>query len=226
MAVPQNIPTSFVPHPSAGAKADTANFAFMTLLSGIGYLAFVFAILCAGGVFIYDRSLASELANKNTQLAKAEASLDQTTIQHLLRLSQRFSSAKTLLNGHIELSGLLALLESVTPMNVRFNSIGVVIDKTTGIATFSASGTAKNFNTLAVASDYFSTDARLKNAIFSNIAINQGGTVNFLLTANLDPKLIAYTAGASAALTPASATTTPLVAPPAPALGSTTPPLP
>jgi hypothetical protein len=103
--------------------------------------------------------------------------------------------------------------------------VSVSVD-TQGKAMLNAAGTAKNFNTLANASSDFSNDARLKNAIFSNIAIGSKGTVSFGLTATIDPKLIAYTASnsgaASAAAAAMSDTTAAAVIPVGAATSSTT----
>ncbi len=203
------IPTSFVPHPGASAaERGRSSFGFSTILVVLAYLSLAVALVAAGGVFAYSYYLTSVQAGKDAALAQATASLDQATIQGFLTLHDRLGSAKTLLANHVELSGLFDLLESVTPGSVRFSSVNVTLDDT-GAATLQAAGTAKNFNALAAASNYFGTDARLKNAIFSNITIGSGGTVSFSLSATLAPQLIAYTAPTGAAMQPAPATTTP-----------------
>lgn len=219
MAVPPVIPTSFVPHlgTSVGGSGKTS-FGFSTILSVLAYFFLLVALVATGGVFAYDRYLASEQAAKDASLARATASLDKTTIQGFLTLHDRLNTSKTLLGNHIALSGLFDLLESVTPNSVRFSSVNVTIDDQG--AKLQANGVAKNFNALASASNYFGTDARLKNAIFSNITIGSGASVSFQLTATLDPKLIAYT-GAAAPLP-----TEEPVASPSPSPTPPTPPAP
>jgi hypothetical protein len=191
MAVPPIIPTSFVPHPGGSSAGRNSPMAVVSVLTALGFFAFFFALVAAGGVFVYNNILASEQATKDAKLATAESSLDQTTIEQFLRLRDRFASARTLLNNHDALSGLFNLLSSVTPGTTRFNSVSIVIDDK-GQGVVEAAGVAKSFNALAVASDDFSTDARLRNAIFSNIAIGPKGSVKFMLSASLDPRLIAY----------------------------------
>jgi len=211
MAVPPIIPTSFVPH-SATAVTDrrSNSFGFSSILSTLAYLFLLLTLLSAAAVFVYDRILVSEQAGKDAQLATAVSSLNQSTINQFLRLSNRFTSAKTLLDGHIALSGLFNLLESVTPANVSFSSLSVAIDDS-GVATIDANGIAKSFNTLAIASNDFGTDAQLKNVIFSSLAIEPNGAVTFVLSATLDPALIAYTGtGTSATIEPAAGSIAPV----------------
>jgi hypothetical protein len=191
-----------------------SSFGFVTILSALAYFLFVLALVAAGGVFLYGNILASQKTSKDAALASAESSIDQGTISDLVRLRDRLSSAQTLLNNHIALSGLFNLLETVTPSDADFSSVNVTIDDS-GNALLVADGTAKSFNALAAASDDFSTASGLKNAIFSNLAVASNGSVSFVLSATLEPSLIAYTgstgspqAGAEAAPAPAATAST------------------
>ena len=51
-------------------------------------------------------------------------------------------------------------------------------------------GIARSFNALAAQSASIATEKRIKRAIFSDISVNDNGTVGFSLTATLDPRLI------------------------------------
>jgi len=78
------------------------------------------------------------------------------------------------------------------PSTIRFSSLHLSIDDT-GTATLGGTGIAKNFNALAATSMVFAQDGRIKDAIFSNIAINaKDSSVSFTLAATLDPKLIVF----------------------------------
>ncbi len=214
------IPSSFVPHPgSSGGGTSKGPFSLASVLQVFAYLVFVFSLVGAAGVYLYSASLTSQLASDDTALQQKISSLDQTTIESLLRLQSRLVSAKTLLNNHVAFSGIFDLLESITPVNVRFSSVNISYDGV-GQTTLTASGVAKDFNTLAYASNYLGQDPQLKNAIFSGIAINnKDGTVSFSLSATLNPKLIVYTvpteaaAAAPAAAASSGQATTPVVPP-------------
>jgi hypothetical protein len=210
MAVPQVIPTSFVPHPSAGGSGRSS-LGLAGIFTAAAFVFLVLSIAAAIAVFAYGNLLTSQKASKDAALATAESSLDQGTIAQFIRLRDRLQSAQTLLNNHIALSPVFDLLESVTPQDADFSSVAITVDDT-GTANLVADGTAKSFNSLAATSNDFSADARLKNTIFSNIAIAQNGNVSFVLSATLDPKLVAYTgagdnSNVSAAATPVATST-------------------
>lgn len=206
MAVPPVIPTSFVPRPAASA-GPRGSLGLGSVLSLLGYFFLLLALVSAVGVFLYGRLLASEQATSAANLAKAESSIDQPTIEGLVQLRNRLTTAETLLNSHHAFSGLFDLLESVTPVDASFSSIHVSFDQN-GNAILVANGTARSFNSLAAASNDFSMDARLKNTIFSNLQIGANGSVGFVLTAILDPKLIAYTGASASAAAPSTPATT------------------
>ncbi len=183
----------------------------MGLIAMIAYGMLVFSVLGAVGVFLYGRVLSSQLASQDAALAKAHSSIDATTVADFVRLQNRLSSGKQLLDNHIALSGFFTALENILPSSVQLTSLTVAIDDT-GTANVTATGVAKTFNALAAASNAFAADGRIKDAIFSNIQVAQAGGVSFALTASLDPSLIAYTpsapVGASAAANIPVGTTT------------------
>ncbi len=190
MAFPSNIPTSFVPRPTAAPRkfrTDLTN-AFDFLAYGI--LGIVFAL--ALSVFFYGRILAASQSAKDTALAQAEAAIDSTTVENFVRLRDRLLSGQTLLANHTAFSEFFSLLETLMPTAVRFTSLHLSIDDV-GIVKLEASGIARSFNALAAASTAFAADGRIKNAIFSNIIVNpKDRSVSFGLSASLDPKLIAF----------------------------------
>ncbi len=190
MALPPTIPTSFVPHPGNSApkryRADlTGAFAFFSY----GVLGIV--VLLAFGVFFYGRILASDKSAKDATLQKAEANLDPKTVNDFVRLQDRLNSGAQLLGTHVAFSGFFDALDTMLPSTVQFNQLALSIDAA-GTPTLKGTGTAKDFNALAAASNSFATGSSVKDAIFSNIKVNQGGSVGFDVSATLDPKLIAY----------------------------------
>lgn len=187
MALLPTLPTSFVP-PSASSTVSAYR---SNALSFFAYaiLGIVFAL--AIGVFLYGRLLASELSSKETLLHEAEAAIDPATVGSFVRLRDRLASGETLLDGHIAFSGFFSSLEKLLPATVRFSSLHISVD-TAGISRVEGAGSAKSFNALAAASTAFAEDGRIKDAIFSNITINEDASVSFVLSATLDPKLTVF----------------------------------
>ncbi len=207
MALPPTIPTSFVPHPGgATPKRYRADFTGAFAFFAYGVLGIV--VILALGVFFYGRILASEQAAKDAALQKAESSINPQTVTEFVRLRDRLSASKQLLDAHVAFSQFFTTLEQILPASVQFDDLEVSIGHG-GTPTLKGTGTAKNFNALAAASNSFAQNGTIKDAIFSNIKINQDGTVAFAISATLDPKVIAYapTALASASTTPTAGST-------------------
>lgn len=210
MALPPTIPTSFVPHPGGSApqryKSDlTGAFGFFAY----GLLTLV--VVLALGVFIYGSILSAQKSSMDADLSKKEAAIDPKTVEEFVRLRDRLTNGMQLLNQHLAFTGFFGTLENLMPATVRLTSLHLSLDDVKG-PKLEGAGTAKSFNALAAASNAFATDGHIKDAIFSNITVNQSGSVDFELTAMLDPKLVAYVPSAAPVAAPAlntlSATTT------------------
>ncbi len=193
MALPPTIPTSFVPY---SASAQTRQFrtdysgAFKFLVFGVLGLAVVLAL----GVFVYGRILSATKASTDAKLVEAREKISATDIENFVRLRNRLVSSQILLNKHSAVSGFFSALEKLVPATARFSTLHIAIDNVTGTTKLNASGVAKNFNVLAAVSGAFSDDGRIKDAIFSNIVVNQkNNSVSFALSATLDPKLVTFT---------------------------------
>ena len=208
MAPLPTIPTSFVPHTTTVTARRNSGPEFGGMFGFVAYtiLAVVFAL--AIGIFFYGRVLAADKVAKDAELAKAEAAIDPATVTGFVQLRDRLNAGEKLLNSHVAFSGFFAVLESILPVTVRFDSLHISIDPTSGTAKIDGTGLAKSFNALSVASNAFAADGRFKDAIFSKMNINKDGSVSFGFSAGLDPKLTVF----SPSGTPGSgrvATTTP-----------------
>lgn len=197
MALLPTIPTSFVPreplvrHNRPHASLDGVFGVFAYTILGI---VFMLAI----GVFFYGRILASTLASREADLAKAAAAIDPATIEGFVRLRNRLNASQMLLKNHVAFSNFLTSLGELLPANVRFSSLYISIDSA-GKAKIEGAGVAKSFNALAATSGAFASDGRFKDVIFSKISIRGDTSVSFGFSASLDPKLIAFSADESSA---------------------------
>lgn len=162
------------------------------------------SVLLAIGVALYGYMLSGKLADRDAELARAEASIDPATVEAFVRLRDRLTTSSALLNSHIALSGFFGTLERILPATVRFTTLNVSVNQANAIRVEGA-GTAKSFNALAAASEAFAKDGRIKDAIFANIGVNRDTSVSFSFSATLDPKLTAFT---PTALPPSSVSAT------------------
>ncbi len=203
MALPPTIPTSFVPHPSSSLERRfRSDFTGASVM--VGYGALFLAILLAIGVAMYGYILSGTLADRDAQLARAEAAIDPATVEAFVRLRDRLTTSSTLLDSHIALSGFFSTLERILPTTVRFTTLNISVNQANAIR-LEGAGTAKSFNALAAASGAFAKDGRIKDAIFSNIGVNRDTSVSFSFSATLDPRLTAFT---PTALPPSSVSAT------------------
>jgi hypothetical protein len=194
MDLPRTIPTSFVPQPaSTAARRFHSDFTGAFSFLAYAVLGIIFAL--AIGVFFYGRILSATKASKDAQLIQAEATIDPATVRGFVQLRNRLSSGAKLLDNHVAFSNFFALIETLLPTPVRFNSVHLTV---TGANTsakkigLEGTGVAKSFNALAAASGAFATEGRIKDAIFSNIVVNRDNSVSFVLSASLDPTLVAF----------------------------------
>ncbi|MBU6321354.1 MAG: hypothetical protein KGI78_02605 [Patescibacteria group bacterium] len=200
MALPPTVPTSFVPRPQTASVRRQSNFSGAFAFVGYGVLAVVVAL--ALGAFLYSEILATEQNSKDSELAKQVAAIDPHTATTFIRLRSRLSESAKLLNQHIALSGFWSVFSAIAPASVRMKTVHVSRDDS-GAVTIDATGVAKSFNALAAASDAFAKDGRIKDAIFSSIAV-AGNAVTFSLSASVDPSLVAFSPLASSAGAPAA----------------------
>jgi hypothetical protein len=206
MALPPNIPTSFMPNSAQNAPRRFKSTGDIAGAFGfLAYGALALVVVLAFGLFVYERVLVATLAAEDKALAQAQASIDPETVQGFVRLQDRLSSSDVLLGRHLQLSNFFGALETVLPSPVSLSTLSLTLDPT-GTPKVSATGVAKNFNALAAASNAFADDRRIKNAIFAQITINPDHTVGFSLTAALDPRLVAFDPATAPSAATASST--------------------
>lgn len=147
------------------------------------------SILAAAGVFGYELYLKNARDQKSAALVEAQRSVDLDTVEGFIRLKNRLSTVEVLLNQHIALSEFFDTLESRTLQTVRFSGLTVEVNDDRS-AEIQMEGVARTFNALAAQSSAIAAEKRIKRAIFSDIAVNDNGTVGFTLTASIDSRLI------------------------------------
>ncbi len=155
----------------------------------VAYVILGLAIAAALGVFGYGQYLNSTRDAKAGQLVAAQQGLDQGAVEKFVRLRDRIASVPPLLDNHSTPSAFFNALEKLTLQTVRFTSFKFAMQDDHS-ADIEMSGVAKTFNALAAQSAAFGTEPRIKRTVFSGIAVNKDGTVNFTLTAQLDSRIV------------------------------------
>lgn len=211
MALPPSIPTSFVPKMPVNTGVHKRGSGLNPFLA-LAYIILGLVTLAAAGVFAYQFYLEGVAKKKANDVAIAQQSIHQATVTEFIRLRDRFTTAKGILNQHIALSQFFNVLENLTLQGVTFKRLSITVhdDRATDIT---LGGTARSFNTLAAQSAAFASDKRIKRAIFSGITAADaagGGGINFEVRAELDPTLVVEQALVNSPLPQAPAPSAPV----------------
>ncbi|OGG76324.1 hypothetical protein A2950_01845 [Candidatus Kaiserbacteria bacterium RIFCSPLOWO2_01_FULL_55_19] len=190
MDIPPTIPTSFVPR-SASVIARHSGTGVTGIYGLSAYVILGIVFVFALGTFVYDRVLAGMQSSRGASLEKAEKAIDLATVEGFVQLRNRLNSGTMLLANHVALSKFFAILETVLPTSVRLTSLHLSFDATKQVK-LDGTGVAKSFNALAAVSTAFANDGRIKEAIFSNLIVNKDSSVSFVLSATIDPKVVAF----------------------------------
>jgi len=170
MAIPSEVPTSFVPHPpQAHSPKRPGRFDFSGALSFAAIIFFAVAVLVAGGLFIYGQYLNNKLSQQEKALGAAQKSLSQGDIARFVFLNTRISQAKSLLQSHRTPSRLFDLLEAKTVKNIQITSLNLTADNKSGGAKLKMTGVARDFSALVTESRALTQDSALSSVTFSNI---------------------------------------------------------
>ena len=179
---------SFIPKQSLAAAGRGGGMGLVFLLA---IIIFALSIVSAGAAFGYTQILKNTIAGKDESLRKAEGAFNPGTIQDLLRLDNRLTQARLLLQKHVAPSALLYFLSTITLERVQLNSFEMGLNSN-GSASLTVTGSADSFSSVALQSDQFGATKLLKDVIFSGISVNESGKIGFTVTATVDPSLMLY----------------------------------
>lgn len=198
------IPTSFVPKQpvktASRPQRSGGNIFFM-----ISLILLAASLVGSGGIFAYERYLESARDAKDQQVRAAQERINPDTVEEFVRTRNRFTSASQILNGHVAPSQFFDTLEGLTLQSVRFDDLLFTLAEDRS-AEIKVEGVARTFNALAAQSAAFASEKRIKSAIFSDITVNDDGTVGFSLVADLDPRLLILDPSRAPTATPSAMT--------------------
>lgn len=165
----------------------------------------ILSVLASGGIFLFERYTIQSIESKKESLDRSRAAFEPATIRELSRLNTRIETGKLLLSEHVALSRLFDDLESKTLSTVRFRDFSYST-AAPGRVVVVMSGTASSFNSVALQSESFSKSSIITEPLFTNVNINETGSINFDFSAVIDLSRTKYTGEASAPVEPAPIT--------------------
>ncbi len=186
-----NLQTSFIPKkPLIDTKRRSSS---RNIFSIIGWFVFIIALLISAGVYAYSYYLTGTITKMNADLNQKVNSFDNSSVDQLASLDSRIETAKNILNSHTIVSKLFDLIGQSTLKSVQFKSFSYTSPESGKAAVITLNGKAPDFSSVALQSDTFSKESYLKNQIFSDLALDKDGGVNFRFTGTVNSGDFKYT---------------------------------
>lgn len=214
-----SISTSFIPKqkfsPVVSRPAPSTGVGLISVLS---FLILFLSLAAAGGTYAYRAYLLSHLYSPcqttsqvgqsgdllgltddiekqcglYSSLEEMRRRLDSERLTKMRRLDTKMKLASTVLDSHLSLVPLFDLLSTTTLKTIRYTKFSTLNGKVT------LSGVASGYEDIAVESNVLNGMREVKNALFSNLDLNQAGNVTFSLVFNVDPSKLRYEPAAAA----------------------------
>ncbi len=196
-----SIPTSFIPKRPIDPGTDTAP----TRSRSVGLLSLITFVIVVGtgvafaGVYLYERQLLSQKAKLVQSIGEARDGIGTEFVSDMKRLDARISGVKELINNHIVVTPIFEALQATTLRSIQYKEFGYMIKtdqitKTNSLVVELA-GSAKNYASIALQSDAFSSNKLIKNPVFSNLTVDdKTRNINFKLSFSVDMADLSYQA--------------------------------
>jgi hypothetical protein len=184
--------TSFIPKkPIVESRPGSSGVSLFLLLS---IIIFIVAIALAGGIWLWQKSLISQIDKDKQALIDAKDSYEEGTINPLIRLNNRIEESKILLANHLAISPVFTMLEQNVLRNIRLKNMKFSYAANNKIR-IDLTGTAADYDALSKQSDAFGSDALSKfisGPVVSDFNPTPDGSISFNFTATVDPILVSY----------------------------------
>lgn len=180
--------TSFIPKKSPTSNRPVKKS--LDLIFLITFVIFLLTVFFAMGVFMYQTFLTKGIEESKLMLEREKSNFDVDSIQQLIRLDDRLAIAETLLEDHLDLTGIFEILQADTLKAVQFKNFEFEV-KTDGINIL-MDGVTDDYATVALQADIFGNNPLIKNTIFGDLDVNNDGEVIFSFSATIDKDLVSY----------------------------------
>lgn len=155
-------------------------------LFNLALFAFIASLVAAGGLFVYQRSLASTRADWQAQVAGQEAELRPDLLVQLTDLSNALGVTRELLSRHVYASNALLFVQSVTHPFVYFTALSFSRDA----RKIELSGSARNYQTVAEQVQFLESHPQVEKVDFGGLSRSERGLVNFRTAITFKPSLL------------------------------------
>lgn len=194
-----NTPTSFIPKRPIESSTVSASHGSgsIGLLSLITFVVVIGTAVAFGGVYLYQKQLVSQKAKLEASIKQAQEGIGTDFVADMKRLDARIDGVKELIKNHVVVTPIFEALQDTTLRSVQYKDFNYTIKTDTATKSQSVvvdlTGTAKNYATIALQSDAFSSNTLIKNPVFSNLTVDdKNRAVNFKLTFTVNIADLSY----------------------------------
>ncbi len=189
----QNFQTSFMPKkPMIEERVSSAPP--IGIIAVIAIFIFFAVLLSSGGLYFYRGIVKKNISSMETDLELAKSRFEPSKILQLQVLDKRLRASTDVLNRHIAITPIFKMLEDVTMKTVRYTKFTYDIeDGPNTKISFKINGQAIGYKSIALQSDLFTQNNQILDPVFSNLTLDDKGSVVFELTFSVDPSFVDYT---------------------------------
>ncbi len=191
----QNFQTSFIPKKPLTPEAPVRSRS-VSLLAILSIFILLAVVLSSGGVYLYKKSLETQIADKAKALQVARKRLESTQIDRLQELDKRLNSSTQILGNHIAVSNIFSALQENTLKSIRYTKFSYSMgDKPGANIYIKMSGQASGllgYKSIALEADLFNKNKNIIDPIFSNLSLDNKGNVIFDLEFFVNPNFVNY----------------------------------
>lgn len=182
--------TSFIP--KKPINSGVSNREPRSLFSIITIFLLIVSILISILLYVYKIYLIKQEDALSLSLSVTRDSFEKDTIDELELFDKRTQTAKEILNNHIVLSPVFALLGDITIPQVQYTSFAQQTDAQGFLVNIE--GLAFDYRSIALQADMFNSikGRSFKNVLFSNLIKDKSNNISFNLKFNIEPDLLSY----------------------------------
>ncbi len=194
-----SIPTSFIPKRPISSEVESKSYSNKTV-SIFSILSFVIVLgtgIAFGGVYLYGKQLESQKVKLEQSIIDAKDGIGTEFVSDMKRLDARIDGVKELIKNHIVVTPIFEALQNSTLRSIQYKdfnySIKVDPSSKSQVVGVELTGIARNYSTIALQSDAFSSNTLIKNPVFSNLTIDdKTRNVNFKLSFSVNITDLSY----------------------------------
>ncbi len=175
--------TSFIPKSpvlSTGLNSNKEHSynSSVSLISIVSIVMLIAVAISSVGLFLYNQMQSKAIVELKEALALEKSAFNESETKDLILVSDQIKVVKSLLDQHLILSNIFAVMQSATIQNINFTEIAFDT-KNEGVVEVDFKGRSSSYEHIAKQAELFKSTGFLKNVLFYNMEIDKDGNLVF-----------------------------------------------